>query len=149
MKTKFLPVIISLFIFASAIVLNAQTQPKEIKAYLTVSIQGKALKNKETGNPGFADKIKNVLTSEGIQILSDDDIGRPGESNLNIYVTLKDSLKITAKRFYDGGKNMLMQSRYPEKVYAYSSSSDVTGSVRKYVKEYIKGFSKLDKKTNK
>ncbi|MGE5432961.1 MAG: hypothetical protein ACM3QX_17910 [Syntrophomonadaceae bacterium] len=57
---------------------------------------------------------------------------------MNIYVTLKDSLRITAARFFEGGNNALQTSLYPEKVYEYFSYSDMMRSVQNYVKDYIR-----------
>lgn len=146
MKTSRLLALSSLLFLVSLSGLSAQSQPKSVKAYLSVSIQDRAVKNDEIRKAGIADKIKDALASEGIQILSNEDIGKPGESSLNIYVTLKDSLKINASRFIDGGKNSVITISYPVNSYAYNTAADITDSVRKYVRYYIKSYPKKSRK---
>lgn len=145
MKTILMLVHLTILLSVSNIIL-AQSKPTVIKAYLKVSFKDKAITDKAISKNNFENKIVDALSSEGIQILSKDDIGKPGEPNLNIYVTLKDSLEITVTSFYEGGNNSVISFRHPEKVYAYKTSSDVTASVVKYVKDYIKADSKKNRK---
>lgn len=142
MKTVRLFVLAALLSLQFVSGLSAQSHPKNIKAYLTVSFQGKAIENKEFHTAGIADKISDILTSEGIELLKNVDIGKPGEPCLNIYVTLDDSLRMSAISFEDGGNNSVLSIPYPELSYTYRKTADITRSVRKYVKEYIKSSPK-------
>ncbi|MCU7501131.1 MAG: hypothetical protein HF300_17315 [Ignavibacteria bacterium] len=142
MKTVRLFVLAALLSLQFVSGLSAQSHPKNIKAYLTVSFQGKAIENKEFHTAGIADKISEIITSEGIELLKNVDIGKPGEPCLNIYVTLDDSLRMSAISYEDGGNNSVMSFSCPERSYAYKNTSEIIRSVRKYVKEYIKSSPK-------
>ncbi|MGE5354052.1 MAG: hypothetical protein ACM3S2_12405 [Ignavibacteriales bacterium] len=142
MKAMRLFVLAVLLSIVSVSGLFAQSHPKNIKAYLTVSFKGKAVEDKKFHTAGIADKISRIITSEGIQLLQNVDIGKPGEPCLNIYVTLDDSLRMSAISFEAGDNNSVLSLPYPELSYAYNNTSDITRSVRKYVKEHIKSSPK-------
>ncbi|HEX2866066.1 MAG TPA: hypothetical protein VHO03_03440 [Ignavibacteriales bacterium] len=146
MKTMRLFVLAALLSFQFVSGLSAQSNPINIKAYLTVSFQGKAIESKQFHTASIADRISGILTSEGIQLLSNVDIGKPGEPCLNIYVTLDDSLRINAISFEDGGNNSVLSFSYPELSYPYRNTTEITRSVRKYVKDYIKSSPKENRK---
>lgn len=138
MKTMRVFVLSALMSLVSISVLSAQPQPVSIKGYLTVSFAGRAIENKEFRDASVAENIAKTITSEGIQLLQTEDIGKPDEPCLNIYVSLKDSLKINAVIYQDGGNNAVLTITYPARSYAYNSSADINESLRKYVREYIK-----------
>jgi hypothetical protein len=81
---KYLMFVFLIILLSVSTVILAQTQSKVIKAYLTVNYNDKAIANKDISKANIEEKIKNALSLEGIQIIPNGNIGKPGESILDI-----------------------------------------------------------------
>ncbi|MDP4197795.1 MAG: hypothetical protein Q8940_22305, partial [Bacteroidota bacterium] len=98
----------------------------------------KDLENIGLQQASFEEKIKDAVASEGIQIIPKEDMEKHGEYYLYIYVSLKDSLNINTKSYSGGVGNSMIEGIYPNKSYTYKDVSDITSSVKKYIRDYIK-----------
>ncbi|MDP4196731.1 MAG: hypothetical protein Q8940_16890, partial [Bacteroidota bacterium] len=141
--TLFLIVITSFSLTAQSIVKSnnnklAKNSSTKFKAYVIVNSIEKDLENIGLQQASFEEKIKDAVASEGIQIIPIADMEKHGEYYLYIYVSLKDSLKINTKSYSGGVGNSMIEGIYPNKSYTYKDVSDITSSVKKYIRDYIK-----------
>jgi hypothetical protein len=116
----------------------AKNSAQNFKAYLTVNSIEKALGNIGLQEASFEEKVKDAVASEGIQIIPKEDIEKHGVYYLYIYVSLKDSLNINTKSYSGGEGNSIIEGLYPNKSYSYKDISDITSSVKKYIRDYIR-----------
>ncbi|MGE5412321.1 MAG: hypothetical protein ACM3MI_15275 [Clostridiales bacterium] len=127
--------------------LFAQTETKDsIKAYVVVSLQGKAFEKTELLQNDVAGKIRNVISSEGIHISNDNETEAHDKSTLLINITLNDRIHIRASRPIEEGKDASSEIKLPSKSYKYKSIPDITSAVKQYVRNTIKANAATNKK---
>ncbi|MDP4174112.1 MAG: hypothetical protein Q8933_09105 [Bacteroidota bacterium] len=137
--------IIAVIFFANG--LFAQTVAQDsIKAYVIVSLQGKAFEKTELLQNDVAGKIRNVIASEGIHISNDNETEAHDKSTLLINITLNDRIHIRASRPIEEGKDESSKIQFPSKSYKYKSIPDITSAVKQYVRNTIKANVATNKK---
>lgn len=143
MRTLSLSIIAVIF-FTSGLFAQKSAQDS-IKAYVIVSLQGKAFEKTELLQNDVAGKIRDVVASEGIHIANDNEIEAHDKSTLLINITLNDKMDIRASRAIKDGKDASSEIRLPSRSYKYKSITDITSAVKQYVRNTIKANSATNK----
>jgi len=135
LKKIFFPVFL---IFLSLIFINqskAQKKPKVFKAYLVVNYISANLKNDSLFNSNLRADVKNILNKKNFVLIPNNEMEEADRSYLYIYVTISDSLKISAR------KSTVMANvitiPYPERTYAYKNKPNLIKKVIRYIKKYL------------
>ena len=134
-KTKFFSVI---FIFLSFLLTNqiyAQKKHKVFKAYLIINNHSENLKKDTLFNADLRSAVRNILKKKNYVLVPNTEMEEADRSYLYIYVTISDSLKISAR------KSTVMANvktiPYPEETRAYNNEADLIKYIIQYIKKYL------------
>jgi hypothetical protein len=115
--------------------LNSQKTKKVFKAYLVVNNISEKLKNDSLFNTNLRLEVKNILKKKNFVLIQNNEMEEADRSYLYIYVTISDSLKISAR------KSTVMANvitiPYPEKTHAYKNKTNLINYVIQYIKKYL------------
>ncbi|MCL5030258.1 MAG: hypothetical protein M1480_14700 [Bacteroidetes bacterium] len=132
---------IKIGIFGFLILLNycysfpTQKHDKKINAYLTINFQNPVLFKEISKQDSLKHRIEKVFKKEGINILPEEKVDAIEEHKLYFYITISDSLNISANSSY--WDLAISKVKYPNKFYAYKNESDILKNVKKYLKELL------------
>lgn len=134
-KTKFFSVI---FIFLSLLLTNqiyVQKKQKVFKAYLIINNHSENLKKDTLFNADLRSAVRNILKKKNYVLVPNTEMEEADRSYLYIYVTISDSLKISAR------KSTVMANvktiPYPEETRAYNNEADLIKYIIQYIKKYL------------
>jgi hypothetical protein len=134
-KSKFLPMLFISILLFSINQTNAQKEKKVFKAYLVVNNISEKLKSDSLFNTNLKLKVKNILKKKNYVLVPNSEMEEADRSYLYIYITISDSLKISARKGY-GSDNVTVIPN-PEESFVYKNSAELIGYVIQYIKKYL------------
>jgi hypothetical protein len=116
--------------------LNAQKTKKVFKAYLVVNNISENLKNDSLFNSNLRSEVKHILKKKNYVLVPNNEMEEADRSYLYIFVTISDSLKISARKS-SGSDIRVYTMPYRETTLFYKDKTDIINYVVRYIKKYL------------